>query len=125
MSDLDDRLDLQALDPTFEDPGFWIRAHGRVMAQAEEELSRRRMTGQWSIAEVVFQWRRTLVPVTLLAAALAGISVVGHEESTAPLPSIALEEALMEGLSGEPIPIVLEKTAELDEVLFLTGSGGF
>ena len=125
MSDMDDRLELEPLDPAYEDPGFWIRVHGRVMAQAKEELSRRQMTDQWSIADVVFQWRRTLVPLALLAATLAGISVVGHEEPMAPLPSIALEEALMEGLSGEPIPTVLERTAELDEVLFLTGSGGF
>jgi hypothetical protein len=123
MSDLDDRLRLESLDPGSEDPGFWIRVHGRVMAQSRDELARRRMAGEWSIAEVVFQWRKTLVPVTLLAATMAGIFVLGHEEPVSTLSPIALEEALMEGLDGDPIPTILGRTAELDEVAFLTGAG--
>jgi len=125
MSDLDDRRQLEPLDPGSEDPGFWIRFHGRVMAQARDELARRQMAGEWSIAEVVFQWRKILVPVTLLAATLAGIFVVGQEEPVPPLSPIALEEALVEGLAGESIPTVLGRTAELDEVAFLTSAGGF
>ena len=125
MSDLDDRLQLEALDPGSRDPGFWIRFHGRVMAQARDELVRRQVAGEWSIANVVFRWRKTLVPVTLLAATLAGIFVVGHEEPASPLQSIALEEALLEGWSGDPIPTVLGRDAELDELAFLTLAGGF
>ena len=125
MSDLDDRLQLEVLDPGSQDPGFWIRFHGRVMAQAGDELVRRQTAGEWNIANVVFQWRKTLVPVTLLAATLAGIFVVGNEEPASPLQSIALEEALLEGWSGDPIPTVLGRAAELDELTFLTGAGGF
>ena len=125
MSDLDDRLQLEAMDPGSQDPGFWVRFHGQVMAQARDELARRQVAGEWSVANVVFQWRKILVPMTLLAAALAGISVVGHEEPVPPVQSIALEEALLEGWSGDPIPTVLGRAAELDELAFLTGAGGF
>jgi len=125
MSDLDDRLQLSPLDPGSNDPGFWIRYHGHVMAQARSELARRRMAGEWSIPEVVFRWRRTLVPLTLLAATMAGIFVLSFEEPEAPLLPIALEEALLEGLPGDPISAVLVRTAELDEFALLTGSGGF
>ncbi len=123
MSDLDDRLHLGSLDPGSGDPGYWLRFHRRVMARAGDELARRRLAGEWTIAEVVFQWRKTLVPVALLAATLAGIFVLGHEEPAPALSPIALEEALMEGLVGDPIPTVLGRTAELDEVAFLTGAG--
>jgi hypothetical protein len=125
MSDFDDRLQLELLDPGSEDPGFWIRFHGRVVAQARDELARRRMAVEWSIAEVVFQWRKTLVPVTLLAATLAGIFVLGKEEPLPLFSPIALEEALMEDWAGDPIPTVLGRAAELDEVAFLTSAGGF
>jgi len=123
MNDLDDRIQLKSLDPASEDPGFWIRFHGRVLAQARDELARRRLAAEWTIAEVVFQWRKTLVPVTLLAATMAGIFVLGHEEPAPTLSLIALEEALIEGLEGDPIPTVLGRSAELDEVAFLTGAG--
>ena len=125
MNDLDDRARLEPLDPGSKDPGYWIRFHGRVMAQARGELARRQMAGEWSLTEVVFQWRKTLVPVTLLAATLAGIFVLGHEEPESFLSPIALEEALMEDLAGDPIPTILGREAQLDEVAFLTGAGGF
>jgi hypothetical protein len=125
MSDIEDRLNLESLDPGSRDPGFWIRFHGKVMSQAREELARRRMTAEWTIPEVVFQWRRTLIPFALLAATLAGIFVMGHEGQTDALSPVALEEAVLEGVEGDPIPTFLGRTAELEEVAFLTGAGGF
>ena len=104
---------------------FWIRFHGRVMSQAREELARRRIAAELTIPEGVFQWRRTLVPLTLLAASLAGIFVMDHEEPTAAAPILALEEALTDDLGGDPIPTILGRTVELDEVAFLTAAGGF
>ena len=59
---------------------------------------------------MVFQWRKTLVPLTLLAATLAGIFVVGHEEPAERFSPVALEEVLLEGLDGDPIPTVLGGT---------------
>jgi hypothetical protein len=83
------------------------------------------MAGEWSIAEVVFRWRKALVPLTLVAAALAGILVLEYEEPASPFSPLALEDALVAGLAGDPIPMVLERTAELDEVAFLSPAGGF
>lgn len=125
MSQFDDRVRLDPLDPGTDDPGYWIRFHGRVMARAHDELARRRMAGEWSISEVVFQWRKALVPLALVAATLAGISVLGYEDPTPPFSPIALEDALIDGLAGDPIPTVLGRTAELDEVAFLSPAGGF
>jgi hypothetical protein len=125
MNDMDDQLNLKPLDPGSTDPGFWMRFHGSVMAGAKDELARRRMTQELSIPEVVFQWRKPLVPLTLLAATLAGIFVLGHEEPGAGYSPVALEEALLEGVEGDLIPTVLGRTAELDETAFLTAGGGF
>jgi hypothetical protein len=125
MNEKDDRLSLEPLDPGSVDPGFWLRFHRSVMARASEELARRRMTPELSIPEVVFQWRKPLVPLALLAATLAGIFVLGHEEPGPVLSPVALEEALVDGLEGDPIPTVLATTAELDETAFLASRGGY
>lgn len=125
MNEVDERLDLSPLDPESRDPGFWLRFHGRVLEQSSEELARRRMVGGLSVADVVFQWRKPLVPVTLLAASLAGIFVYGHEEPSPALSPVALEEALIEDLAGDPIPTVLDRVVELDEGIFLASAGGF
>ena len=93
MRELDQKVPMEELDPGRRDPGFWLRFHGRVLADAREELARRRMAGDLSVVDVVFSWRRALVPMALLAATLAGIFLMSHEEPVAPLGPIALEEA--------------------------------
>jgi hypothetical protein len=125
MNDSNESFNLEPLDPGFHDPGYWVRFHGTVLSRAQGELSRRRQAVHWSVPEVVFQWRRTLVPLTLLAAGLAGLFLVGQDDRQGQATPVALEEALVEGLPGEPIPTVLERTADLDEVAFLTEAGGF
>jgi len=125
MNDMDERLDLGPLDPGSTDPGFWMRFHSAVMSRAREELARRRMTRELSIPEVVFQWRNRLVPLALLAATLAGILMLGQEEPGPASYPVALEEALMEGVEGDPIPTILARTTDLDETAFLTAGGGF
>ena len=119
MNKLESPVPLEALDPGKSDSGFWVRFHSRVMVSAREELARRRMAIEPTIAEVVFGWRRALVPMTLLAAALAGILLVGQEEAIIPLPPLALEDALMQDLPVDPIPTVLGRDMDLDEMAFL------
>ena len=125
MKEIEERIDLDALDPGSRDPGYWIRAHERVMSGARAELARRKLAGDWTVTGVVFQWRKTLVPLALLAATLAGIFVLGNEEPTDPFSPMVLEEAILEGVEGDPIPTVLGRGTELETVAFLAGSGGF
>jgi hypothetical protein len=125
MNDPTDRVDLESLDPGSTDPGFWIRFHGRVMTQARDELARRGLAQEFSFPDVVFQWRKPLVPLALLAATLAGIFAVGQGEPGPALSPVALEEVLIQDVAGESIPTVLGRTAELDETAFLTAAGGF
>ena len=120
MNDLGDRVPLGPLDPGSSDPGFWVRFHSRVMEQAQPELGRRRAHMDLSIPEVVFAWRRTLVPMALMAAALAGILLLGQGQALVPLSPMALEEALTQDLLQEPIPLVLGRERELDELAFLS-----
>ena len=124
MTDLGERIPLDSLDPEKVDPGFWVRFHARVMKMAESELTRRRMAGEVSVAEVVFAWRKTLVPMTLLAAALAGLLLIQPKTEEAPTP-VALEEALTGGLDGDPIPVVLATEADMVEVASLASWEGF
>ena len=125
MKETEERIELDTLDPGYRDPGYWVRTHERIMSRARGELARRQMGGAWTVAEVLFQWRKTLVPLTLLAATLAGIFVLSHEEPADPYSPMALEEVLLDGVEGDPIPTVLERGAELETVAFLAGSEGF
>mgnify|MGYP001029061861 CR=1 FL=1 len=126
MNEMDDRLPLRALDPGSDDPGFWVRFHTRVMDRARSELARRGVQAEPTVAEVVFAWRRTLIPVTLLAAALAGVILASHaREAQSSPPPVALEEILREGIPDAPIPTVLTTEGELDEVAFLSSMERF
>ena len=126
MNEMDERLPLRSLDPGSADPGFWVRFHARVMDRARAELARRRLAAEPTVAEVVFAWRRTLIPLTLLAAALAGILLtMNGGESQSSLPPMALEDMLLENVSGDPLPAVLIGEAELDEVAFLSSMERF
>ncbi len=123
MNDLEERAPLDPIDPGTRIDGFWIRFHAGVMDRAAPELARRRREVELGFAEVVFAWRRALVPLSLLAAALAGVLLLSPKASTDPPLPMVLEEALMLDLGSDPIPAVLAREAQLDEVAFLTMSG--
>ena len=124
MSEFDDRIPLESLDPGSRDPGFWVRFHSQVMDQARLELQRRRMAGELSVVDVVFAWRRALVPMALLAAALAGILLAGTPPEP-PVEVVALEEALTEGLNLSPIATVVSGDGGAQQSLFANLEGGF
>jgi hypothetical protein len=125
MNEVNERLDLSSLDPGGSDSGYWLRFHSRVLDLARDELARRQMVRDLGVVDVVFQWRKPLVPLALLAASLAGVFLYGHEESVTLLSPVALEEALVEDVIGDPIPTVLEQFAELDDGIYLASAGGF
>lgn len=124
MNRIDEELPLGALDPAAKDPGFWLRFHNRVMADAGGELARRRTAGDLSIADVVFAWRRTLVPMALLAAALAGILLLGHEPG-APIQTLALEDLLTEDLNLLDGSGILSSEPTGDLAILVVAEGGF
>ena len=124
MTDLGERIPLQPLDPGSDDPGFWVRFHTQVMRLAEGELARRRLTGELSVVEVMFAWRKALVPMTLMAAALAGLLLV-QGDPEAPLSPVPVEEVLIGGLDGDPIPVVLAAETDFFETAILASGEGF
>jgi len=76
------------------------------------------------VVDVVFAWRKALVPMALLAAALAGILM------TSPAPEetvrmVALEEVLTEGLNLFSTSGVLTSENAFQESLFAVADGGF
>lgn len=124
MSEFEDRIGLEPLDPASSDPGFWLRFHDRVMAQAMGELARRRMAAELSVVDVVFAWRRALVPMTLMAAAVAGLLLMGNEQPE-PVEVVALEEVLTEGLNLFPVASVLSSEGATQPLVFAGAEGGF
>ncbi len=56
---------------------------------------------------------------------LARRRVNGDLTFAAPLAPLALEEALLEGLEGETIPVILGQERELEELAFFSSLGGF
>ncbi len=126
MSDIDERLELEALDPGRGDPGFWIRFHSRVLAQAQGELERRRMAQESGIADTVFAWRGILVPLTLMAAALAGILLVDWGSPVEDRsPAVALEEFLTEDLNLFSASGIFSQEGGVSEAVFAVAEEGF
>jgi hypothetical protein len=124
MSENKDHMALDALDPGSRDPGFWLRFHGRVMASAQAELARRRMVGDVGVVDLVFAWRKALVPMALLAAALAGILLI-QSEVEAPVQTVALEELLTEDLNLLTASGVLIGDGLVRDAVFAGVEGGF
>ena len=104
---------LSVLDPGRDDTGYWLRFHRRVMVAAGPELARRRMLADVTVVDVVMGWGRALVPSALLAAAVAALVLL----QTEPAPQVAplgVEELLIDGIEGAPIPTVLSSESQVD-----------
>ena len=124
MNDLEEHLSLEPLDPASGDPGFWLRFHSRVMGDAQAELARRRMTGEIGVVDVVFAWRRALVPMALLAAAMAGILILGHQPSEE-VQVVALEEVFNQDFNVRPMTVFLSGDEGIQSGLLAGAEEGF
>ena len=94
---------LESLDPARGDLNYWFRFHGRVMAGAAPELARRRLVSNLTISDVLASWSRTVVPTTMLAAALAALLLIRAGSAT------MQPEAVVDGVqaSEEVVPVML------------------
>jgi hypothetical protein len=113
--DVDSRLQalLSGLDPATREPRYWDRFHTAVLARASGELARRRALRDLSVSEQVSSWARAVVPTALLAAAAAGLMLL-QPSAIGPVDGevvLSVEEALSDGIDGEPIPALLSDDA--------------
>ena len=109
-SDRDEELSemMAALDPGHTDQTYWPRFHRSVMGQALAELGRRRVIANLTVSQIMHSWARTVLPTAAAAAAVAAFVLLRPAtEVQAARGVIAVEEALMEGLDGQPIPEAL------------------
>jgi len=97
---------LSSLDPAIDDPNYWLRFRGWVVAGAARELARRRLMAQVTVGDVMSSWARTLVPTAMLAAALAGMLLMRGPRVPEPR-ALALEEQLVREIPGETVPVLL------------------
>lgn len=99
---------LESLDPASRDANYWFRFHGRVMAGAAQELARRRMMARLTVVDVMASWSRTVVPTTMLAAAVAALIL--FRASSGSLESLPVADDLVAELPGEPVPVLQESS---------------
>jgi len=99
---------LSSVDPGHSDETYWPRFHRSVMGQALADLGRRRVIANLTVSQIMHSWARTVLPTAAVAAAVAAIVLLRPIETPEVQPRlIAVEEALMEGVDGDPIPVVL------------------
>jgi len=70
-----------------------------------------------TIGEVITSWARTVVPVALLAAVLAGL-LLSRNQSAVPVRPVGIEELLVSGVEGQTIPVALAPSETSDAVAF-------
>ena len=108
---------LGSMDPATEDPMYWFQFHGWIMTGVAGELARRRLMAELTVADVLAAWSRALVPAALLAAAIAGITLL----RAAPAPSerhLGVEELLVAEIPIETMATLLAKDGGEDVVMF-------
>jgi hypothetical protein len=104
---------LEPIEPASWDPMYWFRFRQRVVALAARELARRRLLNELTVAETVASWGRTLVPTAVLVAAVAAFVLLRSQDVPSILP-VMVEEILIDGIDGAPIPTVLTSEDQLD-----------
>lgn len=113
---------LRALDPGYQEPGYWVRFRQSVLDRAAFELARRRELARESVATVLSGWSRSLIPVALAAAIIVAFLVgsearqAGQDEYDEPL---VLEEALQAGVGDGVFQAVMRGEQHASEVAFM------
>ena len=115
--DLDLAEALARFDPEHQDPNYWYRFRQWILENAAGELARRRLIHELTVGEVITSWARTVVPVALLAAVLAGLLLM-RDQSVVPVRSVGIEELLVSGVEGQTIPATLAPSETSDAVAF-------
>jgi len=105
------------LDPEYQDPTYWYRFREWILENAAGELARRRFIHELTVGEVMTSWARTVVPVALLAAIVAGL-LLSRDQSVVPVGPVGIEELLMSGVEGQTIPAALAPLEMNDAVVF-------
>ncbi len=95
-------------DPEHQDPSYWYRFRQWILENAAGELARRRL---------VRELARTVVPVALLAAVLAGL-LLSRNQSAVPVRPVGIEELLVSEVEGQTIPAALAPSETSDAVAF-------
>ena len=112
--------DLRALDPATEDPGYWAGFRTAVLSRAVGELARRRELARLTVPGLLSSWSRSLIPVSLAAAAIAAFMVSYERASESEAAPIALEELFLEETREGPFNAVMEGTMEVAPAAFLS-----
>jgi len=105
------------LDPGYQDPTYWYRFREWILENAAGELAQRRLIHELTVGEVMTSWARTVVPVALLAAIVAGL-LLSRGQSVVPAGTVGIEELLMSGVEGQTIPAALAPLEMSDAVAF-------
>ena len=104
-------------NPEHQSPNYWICFRRWILENAATELARRRLIHELTVGEVITSWARTVVPVALLAAVLAGL-LFSRNQSAVPVRPIGIEELLVSGVEGQTIPAALAPLETSDAVAF-------
>ncbi len=95
MHDNDRVYELEVLDPGRGRPGYWRDRRAAIMDRVAFELARRRAVARESVAAVLTGWSRSLIPVGVAAAAIAGVLVTAEARREAqPEPQLVLQDIL-------------------------------
>jgi len=107
--------DLAILDPGLDDPGYWSRFQSLVMARADHELSRRRLSAEAGVSDFLQSWSRAVIRAAALAAAIAGVFFLRGR----PLPEWDVEQALTGELEDRTLPQLMDQSPADDPFLFV------
>jgi len=107
------------LDPSQDDPGYWFRFRGWIMKEAADELARRRLSVDLTVADLLESWSRTVIPVAMVAA-IAAIVLMRSSPDNDPkvFVGIGVEELLVREIPAQTQPVLLSPNAAEGIVAF-------